>query len=227
MLKEKRDKLKSNLKAQVSYVREFFRRDEKNYHVHYVSFLSNPILYVVAFVAAIILYIDYLYTDHFDVVSEVVAQIPDLISKALNCAAICIFDFGEWLNTTCNISAVAVVLTLLLFGIAYKFLLNDRIFESKKTKADELENVTFDPTIHCEENFNERSLGLSGQQSSDQMKQATKEGIAQLMNSEQFKKMAKAKGMSTETYQKKHWALFERDERRSSSPKRSAPVTRG
>ena len=66
---ERREKLKQNIKAQLTYVKDFFRKDQKKSHVHYVDILINPALYIFAFFLAIVLYLDYLYTDHFDYIS--------------------------------------------------------------------------------------------------------------------------------------------------------------
>ena len=76
MSEQRSEKIKQNIKVHLSYVGDFFRRDEKNTHVHYVSFLSNVSLYIFAFLLAILMYVDYLYTEHFEKVGEVIAQIP-------------------------------------------------------------------------------------------------------------------------------------------------------
>ena len=53
-------------------MKEFFSRDTKTDHVHYVDTLIKPSIYVGAGVLAIVLYADYLMTDHFEQIGEFV-----------------------------------------------------------------------------------------------------------------------------------------------------------
>ena len=133
----KREKLKRNLTVQMNYVKDFFGKDATSSHVRYVSILAHPLTYVFASVLALILYFDYLHTDHINNISSTIAQIPEKINPFFACVLSSIMGVGAWLNAKPDLSgiksggcpfgglgtteclAIAVAITLLL--LAYKF----------------------------------------------------------------------------------------------------------
>ena len=54
------------------------------------------------------------------------------------------------------------------------------------------------------------------------MKQATKEGIQKLMDSDEFKQMAKEKGVSVEKLKQQHWNLYGKDSAQTTPRKHSS-----
>ena len=72
---KRREQLKQKVQTQLKYVKEFFQRDTNKDHVHYVDTLIKPSMYVGAGVLAILLYVDYLKTDHFEQFGEFVNKL--------------------------------------------------------------------------------------------------------------------------------------------------------
>ena len=121
---QRREKLKQNIKAQLTYVKDFFRKDQKESHVHYVGILIHPGLYIAAFLLAIVLYLDYLYTDHFDYISQFIAKIDDKATKAKETISKTTVDNQEWGLTVeyCAIVTILIVLSLM----SYKYYLKKK-----------------------------------------------------------------------------------------------------
>ena len=69
---KKREQLKQNMQTQLNYVKDFFQRDTRTNHVHYVDALIQPTLYIGLSLFAILLYMVYLRTDHFDKLGDFV-----------------------------------------------------------------------------------------------------------------------------------------------------------
>lgn len=140
---QRREKIKQKLKASQNYVKEFFTRDTTKKNVHYVDTLIHPGLYVIAFLLAIVLYLDYLYTDHFNTISEYIAKIPDKATKL--CGA---KDSTEQLDEPCEnkqesqglgtYSCLAVAVLLILTLVAYKNYLKNKDMNKMNNSGNEV-----------------------------------------------------------------------------------------
>jgi len=105
LMTQRRQKIKENLKAQMNYIKEFFRRDAKSDHVRYDSILTHPLTYVFAACMALVMYYDYLNTDHFNKISSKVAKIPEQIINIGDIMLASGLDLAESMNAKPDLSS--------------------------------------------------------------------------------------------------------------------------
>ena len=210
-------------------MKEFFTRDKTSKNVHYVDTLIHPGLYVIAFLLAIVLYLDYLYTDHFNTISEYIARIPDKANKikeevkAKKEQQDAAGEDNQELWGLGIYSCLAVAVLLILSVMSFKYYLKQKAMNNSGIDATEDLNASFSSDLRKPRIGSNR---ISQKEYTAQMKRTTSLELQKLMDSEEFAEMAKEKGLSKLALQRRHSSLFEKPPNSAISSRRSSPKGR-